>query len=223
MQSSIQSIEKLFKNKSLFKKALTLANGTHGAAYEQLEFLGDRVLGLLIADMLYHRFPTEKEGAWAIRFTALVKEETLAEVSRRLGIPEVLVTHEDNLRQNSSILSDVCEALLGALYLDRGLETVKNFVTPLWMPFLTCEETSFKDPKSLLQEWSQQYAKEIPEYTVLSQSGPDHDPIFEVKVEVKGLGEAAAQGHSKKEAMRHAAELLLEKCPVTGKKGKRLK
>lgn len=219
MKPSVQSIEKLFSDKSLFKKALTLANGTHAAAYEQLEFLGDRVLGLLIADMLYHQFPTEKEGEWAIRFTDLVKEETLAEISRILGLPSVLITHEDALRQNNSILSDVCEALLGALYLDRGLDIVKTLITPLWEPFLTKE--SIKDPKSLLQEWSQQHVKEMPTYTVLTQAGPDHDPIFAVKVKVKCLGEAIGHGHSKKEAMRNAAKLLLQICPPQNKKHKK--
>lgn len=214
-------IDSLFNNKLLLKQVLTLANGTHSAAYEHLEFLGDRVLGLLIADMIYHRYPSEKEGEWAIRFTSLVKEETLAEVALHLNLQDKLITNEENLRQNSSILSDVCEALLGALYLDRGIDFVKDFITPLWLPFLNNDKTSAKDPKSQLQEWSQQYTRQMPEYVVLEQIGPDHDPLFTVKVSVEKLGESIATGHSKKEAMRNAAELLLQKCPASSKKKKK--
>lgn len=205
-----------------FKKAVTLAIGGRVAAYERLEFLGDRVLGLVIADLLYKTFPSEKEGDWAVRFTSLVKEHTLAEVSKKLGLDNELITNEDKLRQNESILADVCEAVLGVIYLEKGLETVKKFVFPLWLPYLNEKIMSVKDFKTQLQEWSQKNKGVIPEYRVLSKTGPEHEPCFEVEVSVPDVGSAVAKGTSKKEAMVSAAKELLLKCPV-GKKKKRKK
>ncbi len=218
MSLTITQIAEQIQNKDLFEQAITLAQGTHAAAYERLEFLGDRVLGLIIADMLYHRFPDEKEGKWALRFTALVKEETLANVARELNIPAVIKTSEEKLRENNSILSDVCEAVLGALYLDRGLPVVENVVKELWEPLINNIKTADKDPKSMLQEWSLRHLKSLPEYKVLSKSGPDHAPVFEVQVAIKRRGSMTGSGRSKKEAMQHAAELMLKKCSKKTKK-----
>ncbi len=218
----VQNILNEIRSSKNFKKAVTLAIGGKVAAYERLEFLGDRVLGLVIADLLYQTFPFEKEGDWAIRFTSLVKEHTLAEVSKKLAIDKELVTNEDKLRQNESILADVCEAILGVIYLEKGLEAVKRFVLPLWLPYLNEKVMSVKDFKTQLQEWSQKNKGVIPEYRVLSKTGPEHEPCFEVEVSVPDVGAAVAKGTSKKEAMVLAAKELLLKCPV-GKKKKRKK
>lgn len=216
----VQNILNEIRSSKNFKKAVTLAIGGKVAAYERLEFLGDRVLGLVIADLLYQTFPFEKEGDWAIRFTSLVKEHTLAEVSKKIAIDKELVTNEDKLRQNESILADVCEAILGVIYLEKGLEAVKRFVLPLWSPYLNEKVMSVKDFKTQLQEWSQKNKGVIPEYRVLSKTGPEHEPCFEVEVSVPDVGSAVAKGASKKEAMVLAAKELLLKCP-TGKKKKR--
>ena len=114
-------LNSLFKDKELLKKALSLSHHGKSAPYERLEFLGDRVLGLIVADMLYHTFPTEKEGELARRFTGLVREETLAHIAEQLKLGNLLITNENELRTNQSILADVCEAILGALYIDSGL------------------------------------------------------------------------------------------------------
>ncbi len=216
----VQNILNEIRSSKNFKKAVTLAIGGKVAAYERLEFLGDRVLGLVIADLLYQTFPFEKEGDWAIRFTSLVKEHTLAEVSKKIAIDKELVTNEDKLRQNESILADVCEAILGVIYLEKGLEAVKRFVLPLWSPYLNEKVMSVKDFKTQLQEWSQKNKGVIPEYRVLSKTGPEHEPCFEVEVSVPDVGSAVAKGSSKKEAMVLAAKELLLKCPM-GKKKKR--
>lgn len=216
----VQNILNEIRSSKNFKKAVTLAIGGKVAAYERLEFLGDRVLGLVIADLLYQTFPFEKEGDWAIRFTSLVKEHTLAEVSKKIAIDKELVTNEDKLRQNESILADVCEAILGVIYLEKGLEAVKRFVLPLWSPYLNEKVMSVKDFKTQLQEWSQKNKGVIPEYRVLSKTGPEHEPCFEVEVSVPDVGSAVAKGASKKEAMALAAKELLLKCPM-GKKKKR--
>lgn len=216
-------ILKSIQKSSNYKKALTLALGGKAATYEQLEFLGDRVLGLVIADMLFHRFPKEKEGEWAVRFTSLVKEHTLAEVAKILKLDQALITNEDYLRKNTSVLSDVCEAVLGVIYLERGLDVVKEFVNEVWSPFLERKITSEKDAKSRLQEWAQQNKGEIPVYEVVSKKGPDHDPVFEVEVKVRDLGCAVGIGPSKKEAMIAAAKLLLEKCTESSCKNEKRK
>ncbi len=213
-----QQILKEIKSSKNFKKAVTLAIGGKGAAYERLEFLGDRVLGLVIADLLYQKFPFEKEGDWAVRFTSLVKEHTLAEVSKKLELDKDLITNEEHLRQNESILADVCEAVLGVIYLEKGLDVVKIFVDPLWSPYLNEKVMSTKDYKTQLQEWCQKNKGIIPEYRVISKTGPDHDPCFEVEVFVPDVGVERAKGSSKKEAMTLAAKELLQKCPLLTKK-----
>ena len=224
MSEQAEAILKEIQNSPNYKKALTLANGSKGAEYEQLEFLGDRVLGLVIADQIYHRFPKEKEGEWAVRFTYLVREYALALVAKNLKLNEYLITNEDYLRKNDSILSDVCEAILGVIYLEKGLETVKKFVEDLWAPFFEQKFLSEKDPKSRLQEWAQRNKKIIPVYNLVSQKGPAHSPIFEVEVVVPDVGAKRATGANKKEAMANAARLLLEECSKLNlKKEKRKK
>lgn len=210
MTITVDSLCDVFENKSLFKTALTLARGSHTAAYERLEFLGDRVLGLVIANILYHRFPNEKEGVWAVRFTTLVCEKTLSQIARKIGLGTALITNEEALRDNDSILCDVCEAVLGALFLEKGLDYVTAVIEELWEEFFVNADHLQKDPKSELQEWAQQHVGAVPVYTVLEQTGPDHDPIFKVKVEVLYQPSVIGIGHSKKDAMRDSAERLLK-------------
>lgn len=202
-------LQALFHDKSLFETAITLSHHGKAAAYERMEFLGDRVLGLIVADLLYERFPNEKEGDLARRFTALVREETLAEIAVQIGLPALLKTKENELRHNESVLADVCESILGALYLDQGLEAARAFMIPLWCPLLTREKVAPKDAKSALQELAQQRVFSLPIYTVLKRIGPDHAPRFLVQVEIMGLGLAHAEGASKKLAEQAAATQLL--------------
>lgn len=202
-------LDEFISDNPLYKKALTLANHGKSAPYERLEFLGDRVLGVILADMLYHHFPQETEGDWAMRFTILAQEKTLAEIAKNIHLPALLKTNENELRHNSSILADVLEALIAAIYLDKGIDKASRFVRLLWNPFLNQSHQSIKDSKSALQEWAQK-RKKMPVYETLSKTGPDHAPVFTIQVQIEGYGAAAAKASSKKEAQAKAAELLLD-------------
>lgn len=199
----------VFHDKSLFKQALRLSHNGRPAGYERLEFLGDRVLGLVVAEMLYRRFPNEREGAMAKRFVALVREETLAGVAQDLGLPALLSTNETVLRHNASVLSDVCEAIIAALYLDQGLAAVQAFMDPIWSRLIEAEVQIPQDAKSALQEWAQKKFKILPTYTLLSRTGPDHSPVFTVQVQI-GDRTITGTGSNKKLAEQSAATNFLE-------------
>lgn len=199
----------VFHDKSLFKQALRLSHNGRPAGYERLEFLGDRVLGLVVAEMLYRRFPNEREGAMAKRFVALVREETLAGVAQDLGLPALLSTNEAALRHNASVLSDVCEAIIAALYLDQGLAAVQAFMDPIWSRLIEAEVQIPQDAKSALQEWAQKKFKVLPTYTLLSRTGPDHSPVFTVQVQI-GDRTITGTGSNKKLAEQSAATNFLE-------------
>ena len=199
----------LFKDVKLFDQAIQLASGSKAAAYERLEFLGDRVIGLIVAEMLYKAYPDEKEGALAKRFVVLTREETLAEIAHLWRLNKVVKTKDAELRENNSILSDVCEAVLGALYLDQGLEAVKKLVVPVWTPLMEANVQAPQDPKSACQEWAQRKFKCLPIYQMVAQLGSEHEPVFKVQVQVGKLS-AFGVGHSKKEAEKEAAQSLLE-------------
>lgn len=199
----------VFHDKSLFKQALRLSHNGRPAGYERLEFLGDRVLGLVVAEMLYRRFPNEREGAMAKRFVALVREETLARVAQDLGLPALLSTNETALRHNASVLSDVCEAIIAALYLDQGLTAVQAFMEPIWSRLIEAEVQIPQDAKSALQEWAQKKFKVLPTYTLLSRTGPDHSPVFTVQVQI-GDRTITGTGSNKKLAEQSAATNFLE-------------
>lgn len=193
----------------LLAKALQLPFKGKRAGYERLEFLGDRVVGLVVAEFLYDTFPDEQEGALAKRFVALTREETLANIARELDLPAQLKTNENELRHNDSVLSDVCEAVIAALYLDKGLNAVKKFMKPLWMPLIESEIEIPQDAKSELQEWSQKKYKVLPVYELKGRTGPDHLPSFTVEVRVGKLT-MLGTGSSKKLAEQNAAETFLK-------------
>ncbi len=210
MTSVSLPVDAFITDNPIYKRAFTLANHGKSAPYEHLEFLGDRVLGLILADMLYHHFPHETEGDWAMRFTLLAQEITLAEIAKQIGLPKRLITSDNTLRQNNSVLSDVCEALIAAIYLDQGIEKARYFVRTWWTPLLNRSHETIKDSKSALQEWAQKRQK-MPQYTTLERKGPDHAPQFTVEVKINGFGETQAVGHSKKDAEQKAAKQLLDK------------
>ncbi len=205
----------------LFRRALTLANHGKRASYERLEFLGDRVLGMIVAEMLYRHFPKENEGDWAMRFTLLVREETLADVARQIGVPALLITDDEALRNNNSILADVMEALIAAAYMDLGIVKVKKFIEDLWTPLLNRSHETIKDAKSALQEITQRDLHILPTYNQISKTGPDHAPHFVISVSIPKYGEVIGEGGSKKEAMQIAAEKMLEIISQSDKQIKR--
>lgn len=205
-----------FSDPALLQEALTHRSASHGRdnGYERLEFLGDRVLGLCIADMLMEAFPDEPEGALSRRLNALVRQETLAEVAEALGIQDHILVgraeEDGGARTNPAILSDICEALIAALYRDGGLEVARTFIVANWRNRLEKSSRPPKDAKSSLQEWAMARKLPLPEYEIAEKSGPDHAPVFTIQVSVRGREPMQASGESKRNAEQKAAALLLE-------------
>jgi len=221
----LQMLEKnigyVFKNKDLAIRALTHSSYGDGRRktpdYERLEFLGDRVLGLLTAEKLIE-LSSAQEGALARRLNALVRKETCARIARRLGIGEALLISPSEEKQGgrdkTSILGDACESILGAIYQDGGFPAAQDFFDTHWKDDIEAvTDKSMKDPKTALQEKASITNKTLPVYTVLERSGPDHKPLFVIKVDVEGVGSAKGTGKSKKDAERYAAIHLLENWP----------
>jgi ribonuclease III len=211
----------VFSRPDLLTEALTHPSVVQGRAprratpYERLEFLGDRVLGLVVADMLFHRFPDEAEGALARRHAALVRRETLARVAAEAGLDRHIVLsrgeEEAGGRGNPALLADACEALIGALFADAGFEVAAVFVRGRWEPLMEEATAPPKDAKTALQEWAQGRGRPLPAYTTVGMEGPPHDPIFSVSVAVEGEGEVVGHGPSKRTAEQAAAKAMLEK------------
>lgn len=208
-----------FQDPALIARALThrSAVDSDAAAYERLEFQGDRVLALLIADMLMSAYPSEAEGALSKRLHALVSGEMLAEIAREIGLGAHLRLGKGggegaaaDQRDNPSILADAMEAAIAALYRDGGLETARRFVERHWRERLARAAKPPKDPKSGLQEWAMARGLGLPDYRVVSSEGPPHAPVFTIEVAIEGRAPARAQGSSKRMAERLAAERLLE-------------
>jgi ribonuclease-3 len=203
-------------NLASYEQALT--HGSVGADhYERLEFLGDRVLGLVIADWLYTLFPGEKEGQLSRRFNQLVAGGTCAEVAREIRVqPYVRLgkqARDDGAIDSDNVLGDIMEALIGALYLDKGLEAARTLIQRLWAGRVEGQATAPKHPKSALQEWAASNNRKTPLYEVIDRSGPHHALRFIVQVSIKGAGEARGEGSSKQEAETAAATALLDQLP----------
>jgi len=204
-----------FSNPALLEQALTHSVPSGGAMrdYERLEFLGDRVLGLVIADALLSRYPDNEEGRLARQLNCLVRKETCAEAARKLGLGELMRTGETTRRgqaqASQNVLGDLCESVIAAIYLDAGLETAQEFIISLWEPFFARCEEARRDPKSALQEWAAAHGYAPPVYADISRTGPDHDPHFIVEARVECLGAAKGEGGSKRKAQQAAAGILL--------------
>lgn len=202
------------KDEALYIRALT--HGSHGAdTYERLEFLGDRVLGLVIADWIYARFPNDAEGQLSRRFNTLVAGETCADIGRRLGLAAHLrlgkQARDDGAYDSDNVLGDVVEALIGAVYLEHGLEVARRFIQTHWEPLIDGQRAAPRHPKSELQEWAAAHNRRAPVYELVERSGPHHAPRFQIKVSLGSAGEAIAEGKSKQDAETRAAAALLER------------
>ncbi|MEK7244701.1 MAG: ribonuclease III [Pseudomonadota bacterium] len=207
-------IGRRFRAPNLLRLALTHAGVAGGLeSNERLEFLGDRVLGLIVANMLYERFPTETEASLARRFVAAVRRETLTEIAEPLERERDLkLAREDTearIRGRAGALANACEALIGAIFLDGGLKAAEAFVAPRWQSHLDDAELPPKDAKTALQEWAQARALPLPSYRETRRSGPAHAPRFELEVAVKGFSPARGEGASKRAAEQAAAANLL--------------
>ncbi len=183
--------------------------------YERLEFLGDRVLGLVIANCLFDRFPNDKEGDMSRRLNLLVSGETCAQVARKLGVgPHIKMgkqARDDGAYDSSNVLGDVVEALIGALFLDKGLARAEAFIKTHWADLIEIVETAPRHPKSALQEWAAANNRKPPVYTHKPWTGPHHAPRFCVEVSLGKAGSAEAEGKTKQEAETAAAAALLSK------------
>ena len=199
---------------ALFELAFTHSS-VGGSSYERLEFLGDRVLGMVIARALYDRYPREPEGNLSKRYNALVDRETCAENGREIGVPGLIrlgrQAREDGASQSENVVGDVVEALIGALYLDGGLEAAERFILKTWEPDLAVQRRAPQHPKSALQELAAARGVRAPSYEVLSRTGAHHAPKFTIRVSVPTLGEATSEGASKQEAETAAAAELLKR------------
>jgi ribonuclease III len=198
---------------ALYERALT--HGSTGRPdYQRLEFLGDRVLGLIIADTLYTRFPDEAEGRLSHRLNSLVAGSTCADIARNIELaPHMKLgkqARDDGAHASENVLGDVMEALIGALYLDQGLEAAHRFVQTHWLPAIEADLNAPKHPKSKLQEYCAAHGRKIPEYSVTKKEGPPHAMRFEVTVTVKGFEPVSAEAASKQAAETAAALAFLE-------------
>ena len=202
-----------FKNSQLLARALTHASAG-GDDNEQLEFLGDRVLGFLIAELLMQQFPQENEGALALKLNAMVRMEACARVAEAAGIDKdlIMAPSEDRSggRRKSAILGDACEAVIAALYLDGGIEAARKFVVHHWQPLLSEVTGDLRDPKNALQEWAQGRKLGTPSYRIAKREGPDHAPRFTVEASVRGHEPASGEGASLRAAEQAAARALLK-------------
>lgn len=202
------------RDQALFARAFTHSS-SGDEHYERLEFLGDRVLGLVMAAWLVETYPEEPEGKLSHRLNALVTGEVCAEIGRELGVSSQMrlgkQARDDGVFQSGNVLGDVVEALIGALYLEAGIDAANRFIRAKWGGRVASMATPPKHPKAMLQEWTAAKKLRPPAYRVIDAQGPDHARRFTVLVEVKGAGEATGNGLSKQDAEKEAAAAMLEK------------
>lgn len=200
------------KELALFERALTHSSASKDS-YERLEFLGDRVLGLVMAQWLYERFASEPEGNLSKRYNNLVSRETCAAVGRDLGLPSLIrlgkQAREDGANHSENVVGDVVEALIGALLIEAGFEVAQDFVRRAWSGYVEGQGRTPQHPKSALQELAAAGGLPNPDYEVVGRTGAHHSPRFTVRVSIRGRGEATAEGSSKQEAETAAAAALL--------------
>ena len=206
-----------FKNKSLIDLAFTHSSFKNkiNKNYERLEFLGDRVLSLVISEDLFLKYSNENEGALSKRLSDLVSKQKLLEVANEISIKEMLKIDQFEkknlkLKKNISILSDVCESLIGAIYLDSDLENAKKFISKYWKKKISKNILPPQDPKSLLQEVAQKKGLNLPKYILKNKEGPPHNPRFEVEVFLKGIRKFSAIAKTIKIAEINAAKKMVD-------------
>jgi len=216
MTDTLNKLEQLigvkFKDKELLKKSLIHKSHNNLDNNEKLEFLGDRVLGLSLAKTLLKIYPNEKEGIIDKKFANLVNKKTCLQIAKKLDLGNFIQTGNSYKKLNKSedkILSDGLEALLGAIYLDQGMSVVEKFILNNWKEHLDKSSVTEIDAKTQLQEYSLKKYKTLPVYTIKKQSGPHHNPIFNVEVQIKESKKFFAKGTSKKNAQQNAAKKLL--------------
>ena len=211
-----QKLGHSFKDQALLKRALTHASADAIVSNERLEFLGDRVLGLIVAEKLHALYPQDAEGALALKFNALARGAACARAAIAAGLAEhvILANSEKSAggRDKPAILSGVCEAVIAALYLDGGMAAAQAFVERYWADMFDELSHDMRDAKTRLQEWSQARGKDAaaPVYSLKDRAGPDHAPRFVVEAQVTGFDPVRGEGGSKRQAEQDAATRLLQ-------------
>ena len=203
-----------FKDKKLLIKSLTHKSFSSNNNYEKLEFLGDRVLGLIISKTLLEIFPEDNEGSLDKKLASLVNRKKCCEISKILHLENFIVTGNTRSKKNKiedKIISDACEALIGAIYLDQGLSSAEKFILKLWKSSLNLNIKDQVDAKTKLQEYSLKKYKTLPKYKLLSSIGPHHKPVFKIAVSIENSKIFNASGYSKKDPEQKAAALFLKK------------
>jgi len=203
-----------FQDEALLRRALTHAGADSERSNERLEFLGDRVLALVVSETLYRRYPNEDEGALTRRVHALVRWEACAKVGEAVGLWDYLVLTRSEAaggRARGPIVGSACEAVIAALYLDGGMKAARGFIERWWEPMFADPGADTRDAKTRLQEWAQARGKDAsaPVYTLQEQAGPDHAPRFVVLAKVKGFEPVTGEGGTKRQAEQDAAAKLL--------------
>ena len=217
MKPNIEKFEKSLKikmkNKSLLNHALTHKSANQEINNEKLEFLGDRVIGLVLSNKLFDMYPKENEGVLDKRFAKLVNKKTCASIGWCIGVKDFIImgdTKKKISKKDEKILSDACEAIIGAVFVDRGYNYVKDFVLRLWKQDINKSHITILDSKTRLQEYSLKMYKKLPIYRLLSSKGPKHNPIFKVSVIIEGTKQFVGLGNSKKQAQQDGAYNLLK-------------
>ncbi len=201
-----------FKNKNLLIKSLTHKSFNKEQNNEKIEFLGDRVLGLIIAKKLLEIYPDEKEGILDKKFASLVNKKTCLQIAKKIDLQKYILTLKIKNSKNiieDKVLSDSCEALIGAIYLDKGFEIIEKVILDLWSEHIKDSIVTQIDAKTKLQEFSLKKFKKLPIYKIISNTGPRHKPLFKVAVKLINTKSFIAEGKSKKDAEQNAAVLCL--------------
>ena len=217
MEKKIKEFEKIikynFKRSSLLEKALTHKSLDNNINNEKLEFLGDRVLGLVISEKLLDKFPNEKEGIIDKKFANLVNKKTCLLIAKKINLKKFILlgsSHKKLERSADKISSDCLEAIVGAIYLDGGLKFVEKFILNFWEEFLIKSTVTLIDSKTKLQEFSLKKFKELPKYVFFKKTGPQHRPLFKTEVQIPNSKKIVGIGSSKKNAQQNAAAKLLK-------------
>ena len=208
-----KKIKVFFKDKNLLIKSLTHKSYSKEINYEKLEFLGDRVLGLVIAKKLLEIYPDEKEGVLDKKYASLVNKKTCLQIAKKINLDKYILTLDVRKKNNileNKVLSDCCEALIGSIYLDKGFNSVERFILELWSDNIKDSIITQVDAKTKLQELSLKRFKKLPVYKLISNTGPRHKPLFKVGVKLINTEFFLAEGNSKKDAEQNAAILCLE-------------
>ena len=217
MEKNLKDFEKIikynFKKTSLIEKSLTHKSFNSEINNEKLEFLGDRVLGLVISEKLLEKYPNEKEGIIDKKFANLVNKKTCCSIAKKINLKKFIflgASHKKMERSSDKIISDCLEAVVGAIYLDGGLKAAEKFIFNFWDEYLLKSTVTLVDSKTKLQEFSLKKFKELPKYIFFKKTGPQHSPLFKTEVQIPNSKKISGEGSSKKKAQQNAAAKLLK-------------